>query len=46
MKVIQARNGMAASSVEELAAREGELRQTCLLFCPLRNYPDQGKPNF
>jgi LemA protein len=41
-KVIQARNAaMGASSVEELAAREGELRQTLRsLFALSENYPD------
>lgn len=41
-KVIQARNAaMGASSVEELAAKEGELRQTLRsLFALSENYPD------
>ncbi len=41
-KVIKARNAaMGASSVEELAAKEGELRQTLRsLFALSENYPD------
>ena len=48
LKVIQARNAaMGASSVEELAAREGELRQTLRsLFALSENYDLKANQNF